>query len=118
MSHSHQSALEHFRTYGWVRIPSAFSAEDAAAMCDVIWAALAEVRIHRNDPSTWMAARPEHLQRLKADPAFHAIGSARTLQAIDEALEGQAWQKPRDWGPSSCNSRSAANGISEHRLAP
>ena len=72
--------------------------QDAAAMCDVIWAALAKVGIRRNDPSTWTAARPEHLQHLKADPAFHAIGSARTLQAIDEVLERQSWQKPRDWG--------------------
>src|SRR6516225_905936 len=98
MSHSHQSALEHFRTYGWVRIPAAFRAEDAAAMCDLIWAALGEVGIHRNDPSTWTTARPEHMKHLKGDSTFHAIGSARTLQTIDEVLEGQPWQKPRDWG--------------------
>jgi hypothetical protein len=35
---------------------------------------------------------------LKADPAFRPIGSERTIQAIDEVLEGQSWQKPRDWG--------------------
>jgi hypothetical protein len=64
----------------------------------VIWGALAEVGIHRNDPSTWTTARPEHLQHLKADTAFRAIGSACTIQAIEEALEGQPWQKPRDWG--------------------
>src|SRR5215831_12919306 len=98
MSHSHQSRLEHFRTYGWVRIPAAFSAGDAAAMCDVIWAALAKSGVHRNDSSSWTAARPVHLQHLKADPAFRAIGSVRTIQAIDEVLEGQPWQKPRDWG--------------------
>jgi hypothetical protein len=98
MSHSHQSTLEHFRTYGWVCIPAAFRAEDATAMCDLIWAALGEVGIYRNDPSTWTTARPEHLQHLKTDPAFHSIGSTRTIQAIDEVLEGQPWQKPRDWG--------------------
>ena len=98
MSPLHQSALEHFRTYGWVRIPAAFRAEDAAAMCDLIWAALGEVGIHRNDPSTWTTARPEHMKHLKGDSAFHSIGSARTIQAIDEVLEGQPWQKPRDWG--------------------
>ena len=38
-----QSGLEHFRTYGWLRIPAAFSTEEATAMCDVIWAALARV---------------------------------------------------------------------------
>ena len=40
--------LEHFRTYGWVRISAAFSAGDAAVMCDVIWAALAKVGIRRD----------------------------------------------------------------------
>ncbi|HUO33102.1 MAG TPA: hypothetical protein VMU80_28060 [Bryobacteraceae bacterium] len=67
-------------------------------MCDVIWTALAKDGIHRNDPSTWTAPRPTHLQHLKADPAFRAIGSARTIQAIDEVLEGQPWPKPSDWG--------------------
>jgi hypothetical protein len=98
MSHSHQCTLEHFRAFGWVRIPAAFSAGDAAAMCNLIWAALAKAGIHRNDPSTWTTARPAHLQHLKADPAFRPIGSERTIQAIDEVLEGQSWQKPRDWG--------------------
>jgi hypothetical protein len=67
-------------------------------MCDLIWAALAKAGIHRNDPSTWTTARPAHLQHLKADPAFRPIGSERTIQAIDEVLDGQSWQKPRDWG--------------------
>lgn len=91
-------SLEHFRTYGWVHIPAAFSAGDAAAMCNVIWVALAKSGFNRDDPSTWTTPRPEHLQHLKADPVFRAIGSARTIQAIDEVLGGQQWQKPRDWG--------------------
>jgi hypothetical protein len=92
------STLEHFRTHGWVRVRAAFSAEDAAAMCDVIWAGLAEAGIHRNDSSSWTKARPEHLQHLKSDPAFRAIGSARTISAINEVLEGPSWQAPKDWG--------------------
>lgn len=67
-------------------------------MCEVIWVGLAKAGIHRTDPATWTTARPAHLQHLKADPAFRAIGSARTIQALDEVLEGQPWQKPRDWG--------------------
>jgi hypothetical protein len=90
--------LEHFRTYGWARIPSAFGAGDAADMCDVIWAVLAKVGILRDQPSTWTTARPVHLQHLKGDSVFRAIGSPRTIQAIDEVLEGQQWQQPRDWG--------------------
>ncbi len=102
-----------------MRIPAAFRAEDAAAMCDVIWAALAKVGIRRDDPSTWTTARPEHLQYLKSDPVFQAIGSARTIDAIEEALEGQPWQRPRDWGaflPAiPCRARM---GCAEHGLAP
>src|SRR5262249_24117539 len=93
-----QPTLEHFRTYGWVRIRAAFSADEAAAMCDVIWSALAKVGIRRDDSSTWTTARPEHLQYLKGDPVFQAIGSVRTIGAIDEVLEGHPWERPRDWG--------------------
>ncbi len=90
--------MEHFRTHGWLRIPAAFSAAEASAMCDVIWTALAKAGIRRHDPSTWTTSRPQHLQHLKTNPAFQAIGNERTLQAIDEVMEGQPWQKPRDWG--------------------
>jgi hypothetical protein len=98
MSESHQVTLEHFRTHGWVRIRGAFSADDAAAMCDVIWGALVKVGIRRDDPSTWTNARPEHLQRLKSDSVFGAVGTARTIGAIEEVLEGQTWRAPKDWG--------------------
>jgi len=67
-------------------------------MCDVIWTGLAEAGILRNDPSTWKTARPAHLQHLKTDPVFRTIGTERTIQAIDEVMDGQPWQKPRDWG--------------------
>lgn len=90
--------LQHFQEYGWVRVPSAFGSDAAAAICDVIWATLAGSGIQRNDPSTWTTARPEHLQHLKSDPVFQAIGSERTLSAIDEVMEGQPWERPLDWG--------------------
>ena len=93
-----QAPLEHFRTFGWVRIPAAFDSRDAAAMCDVIWGALAEMGIRREEPSTWTKGRPEHLQHLKTDPIFQAIGSPRTVSAIQQMLEGQPWQMPSDWG--------------------
>jgi Phytanoyl-CoA dioxygenase (PhyH) len=92
------SWLEQFRTNGWVRIPAAFSSTDAAAMCDAIWSGLARASIDREDPATWTKERPEHLQHLKQDPVFRAIGSARTTSAIDAALEGQPWEMPGDWG--------------------
>lgn len=89
---------EHFLTHGWVRVPSAFSATEAAAMRDVTWQALEQVGIRRDEPLTWGKERPDHLQHLKANPVFQAVGSARTQDAIDEVLGGQAWKRPRDWG--------------------
>lgn len=67
-------------------------------MREVVWRALAAVGILRDDPATWIKERPDHLQHLKSDPVFRAVGSERTLTAIDEALEGQPWRQPTDWG--------------------
>ncbi len=92
------SALDHFRTFGWLRIEGAFGADDAAAMCTVIWSALEKVGIRRHDRSTWTKTRPEHLQRLKGDRAFRAIGTDRTIGAITKVLEGQPLPMPKDWG--------------------
>jgi hypothetical protein len=89
---------EHFATHGWVRIPGAFSPEAAAAMREVVWCALEERGIVRNDPSTWRQERPDHLQHLKSDPAFLPVGSDKTIAAIDELLGGQPWKQPKDWG--------------------
>src|SRR5580698_10538376 len=94
----HHSDLEHFRASGWVRVREAFSAAEAAAMCTAIWGALGKTGILRNDPSAWTKTRPEHLQQLKGDPAFRAVGTARTLGAIQEVLEGQELPLPKNWG--------------------
>jgi len=92
------SLHDHFETHGWVRVPGAFGADDAAAMREVTWRALERAGIRRDDPTTWAKERPDHLQHLKADPVFRAVGTERTIAAIDEALEGQPWPRPRDWG--------------------
>jgi hypothetical protein len=94
----HPSDLEHFRTFGWIRVQGAFSADAAAAMCDVIWGALGKVGILRDDPSSWTKTRPEHLQHLKSDPVFRVVGSERTIGAIRQLLEGQLLPLPKDWG--------------------
>jgi hypothetical protein len=94
----HPADLEHFRQWGWVRVHSAFNAEAAAAMCGVIWHALGVVGIIRDEPATWTKTRPEHLQRLKSDPVFRAIGTERTLGAIQQLLAGQDLPMPKDWG--------------------
>ena len=98
MPHLHDSELEHFRTFGWTRVHGAFNTDAAASMRKVIWTALAQVGILREDPATWTRTRPEHLQHLKRDPVFRAIGTERTLGAINEVLAGQALPMPKDWG--------------------
>jgi len=67
-------------------------------MCNVLWGALEEAGIHRNDPATWTEERPSHLQHLKGHPAFEPVGGELTLSAIEAVLEGQPWRRPRDWG--------------------
>jgi len=67
-------------------------------MRDAVWRALGTGGIQRDDPSTWRKERPDHLQHLKSDPVFRAVGSHRTLEAIDEVLGGQRWRRPSDWG--------------------
>ena len=80
-------------------------------MCDVIWGALGKVGILRDDPSSWTKTRPEHLQHLKSDPVFRAVGSERTLGAIRQLLEGQMLPLPKDWVRSSCIFPPLANGM-------
>ena len=53
-----------------MRVRVAFSADEASAMLDATWAALGDAGITRSDLSTWTRERPEHLQQLKAPPAF------------------------------------------------
>ena len=90
--------LGHFEAHGWVRVRGAFSADEAAAMRAVTWQALESVGIRRLDRSTWNKERPTHLQHLKGDSVFQAVGSQRTLAAIDHLLAGQPWRPPKDWG--------------------
>jgi len=81
-----------------MRVRAAFSKDDARAMRSAVWHVLADVGIREHDPSTWTQERPAHLQAAKADPAFAAVGSARVLDAIGMALEGQAYETPKHWG--------------------
>jgi len=89
---------EHFLAHGWMRVRAAFSASEAAAMREAVWRTLATVGISDRDRSCWTAERPGHLQQVRNDPAFRAVGSARLLEAIDAGLEGQAYETPKNWG--------------------
>src|SRR6185503_19782060 len=98
MSTDLQATVEHFRTHGRASVSAAFSGLEAARMRDVIWEALEESGIRRDDPASWSQDRPSHLQHLEGHPAFDAVGSALTLASIDAVLEGQPWKRPKDWG--------------------
>jgi ectoine hydroxylase-related dioxygenase (phytanoyl-CoA dioxygenase family) len=64
-----------------MRVRAAFTADEAAAMRAVVWRALSPAGINECDPATWTKERPEHLQHVKSDPAFRAVGSPRLLAA-------------------------------------
>src|SRR5215475_9123967 len=69
----HEATVDNFRVHGWMRLRAVFSRDEATAMRSAAWRALANVGIRESDPSTWLKERPEHLQQLKADPAFRAV---------------------------------------------
>ena len=81
-----------------MRVRSAFTADQAAAMRAVVWRALAAVGISDCDRSTWTRERPEHLQPTRSDPAFQAVGSGRLLEAIDAVMAGRPYERPKNWG--------------------
>jgi hypothetical protein len=88
----------HFREHGWMRVPGAFDQVAAEAMRSAVWRALAETGIERDRPSTWTVERPAHLQRLKSDPVFADVGSARLLKVIADVVDGAGGDPPANWG--------------------
>jgi hypothetical protein len=90
--------IRHFHDHGWMRVPRAFDGDAAANMREAIWRALADLGFRPDEPSTWTTERPAHLQHLKVDPAFRAVGSEILLAAIAEVFEGRPYDAPKDWG--------------------
>ena len=88
-----------FDERGFVRIPSAFTAAEASAMEDLVWAHVeARAGVIRGDPSTWNLTMVVGLGHLKTDPAFAAIGSPATVAALDDVLGEDRWVRPKNWG--------------------
>jgi hypothetical protein len=82
---------------GFIRVRGAFSADDAAAMRDVIWRTLQRRGVDRDNRRTWDQNATSHLQHLRGNPAFARIGTARTLGAIGDLAPMWAGGPP-DWG--------------------
>jgi hypothetical protein len=90
--------LDQFRNHGWARLKGAFSAAEAAAMREAVWRVLSRRGIRQDNPATWKEERPVHLQELKDKPVFRAAWGKPTIAAIDEVIEGAAWQMPKGPG--------------------
>lgn len=97
-----------FEEKGFVRIPGAFSREQAAAMEARVWAWLErKYSVSRTDPATWTVSAPTGLQGLKRQHVFEAIGGEATCAALDGLLGAGRWKRPRDWGGFLVNFPSA-----------
>jgi hypothetical protein len=82
---------------GIVKIPSAFTSDEAAGMRDVLWNELsARHDMKRDDRSTWTPLRPTGLKTTKSDRRAHAILGPRVRSALDGLL-GE-WVEPRHQG--------------------
>ena len=75
----------HFDERGYLRVPGAFTSSEAKAMRDVL-ARTGEARLPPRRPHHWVNESPSNLQSLKGDDVFKAIGSDRTLNAIDDVI--------------------------------
>lgn len=81
------SDVEHFIEYGWVKLPEAYSPEDALAVQKAIWRRLEERGVDESDPSTWNAPSV-HLRESYRGPEFDRCDTKR-LQAAISDLVGQ-----------------------------
>ncbi|MFF0338763.1 phytanoyl-CoA dioxygenase family protein [Kribbella sp. NPDC004875] len=89
--------LDVFERDGIVKLPSAFSTDDAAAMRDALWRELsARHGMEPDDRSTWTTLRPTGLKTTKSDRRAHAILSPTVRSALDDLL-GE-WVEPSHQG--------------------
>lgn len=84
---------------GWLHVPSAFSPDDAAAIREITWEAMArQDGIVREDRRTWTCEAPAHLDHLKGRPELRAVASERTNRAISDVLGDARWKAGKGWG--------------------
>ena len=108
--------VQTFDRDGIVRLPGAFTGDEAARMRDVLWDELsARYGMSRDDPATWAPTRPTGLTVTKTSRMANAILSPVVREALDTLLgswiepphqgqvlvtmpEGQPWSLPhRQW---------------------
>jgi hypothetical protein len=92
--------LAAFNRDGFLRVPAAFAAADAALIEAEWWAELADVYgARRDDPATWRAPKGD-LKRPKLAESQHLVETRRAAGVLDGLLGAGEWRWPRDWGRS------------------
>ena len=91
--------MEAFARDGILRVPEAFSADEAARMQAVIWGELrARHGIDRDDRSTWTAGEATGMKTSKRSRAFDPICGPVVASALDDLLGAGRWAKPKQYG--------------------
>jgi phytanoyl-CoA dioxygenase PhyH len=111
------SQRDAFDRTGIVKLPGAFSAADAARMCDVVWDELQRRHgLDRHDPSTWDRHPPTGLKGSKKHSAFAPIFGAALCGALDDLLGPAAWIRPKHYGQVLVTMPNAATWSLPHAL--
>jgi hypothetical protein len=88
-----------FARDGIVRIPGAFSRDDAARMQAVIWEELRTRHgIERADRSTWRPGSPTGMKTSKRSRAFAPICGPAVTRVLDELVGAGRWASPQQFG--------------------
>jgi Phytanoyl-CoA dioxygenase (PhyH) len=86
-----------FEATGVVRLPSAFTADQAAAMRQAIWQhAERQAGLRPDDPAGWAAAPVLNWQGLGRDPVFGPlVDNPAVSGALDAVFGAGGWRRPR-----------------------
>jgi ectoine hydroxylase-related dioxygenase (phytanoyl-CoA dioxygenase family) len=89
-----------FRERGIVRLPGAFSADDAARMVTRLWKIFEDrYGARAGVPASWGGViAATGLRTFRKEPVFRPIGSPVVRAAIDALLGAERWQEPKHWG--------------------
>lgn len=101
-------AVEHFIDRGFCTLEGAFTAAQAAAVRDLVWARMrVKAGIDRDNPATWPEAYDieEHLD----EPAVRATFTDRLARAVEDLVGAGRWNGLRAWGLWPVNFRFGAD---------
>ena len=86
-----------FIEQGWCRLPGAFTAGQARAARQVIWARMQEKRgIVEDDPSTWPPAYD--IEEIRSEPEIVDCFTDAVADAVAALVGPDRWTGERRWG--------------------